>query len=49
VLTDLPAIPVFESIVGLVLLVGAIYYVVAQRGHQDAIEADLATGESMIA
>jgi amino acid transporter len=48
VLEGLPAIPVFETLVGLVLLVGAVYYVVAQRGREDAVEADLATGEATI-
>jgi len=48
VLDGLPAIPVFETLVGLVLLVGAVYYLVAQRGHEDAVEADLATGEAVI-
>jgi amino acid transporter len=48
VLKDLPAIPVFETIVGLVLVAGAAYYVVAQRGHADAVEPDLATGEAVI-
>ena len=47
-LEGLPAIPVFETLVGLVLIVGAIYYVVAQRGQADAIEPDLATGEAVI-
>jgi amino acid transporter len=48
VLADLPAIPVFETLVGLVVAVGAIYYLVAQRGHVDAVEPDLATGEAVI-
>lgn len=48
VLTDLPAIPVFETLVGIVIIVGAVYYLVAQRGHEDAVEADLATGEAVI-
>jgi urea carboxylase system permease len=46
----LPAWPIFESTVGAVVLIGAIYYVVAQRGKLDAIqvEADTATGEAII-
>jgi amino acid transporter len=48
VLTGLPAIPVFETLVGLVVAVGAVYYVVAQRGRADAVEADIATGEATI-
>jgi amino acid transporter len=44
----LPAWPVFESLVGLVVVAGAIYYVVAQRGREDRVEADVATGEATI-
>jgi len=47
---DLPAWPIFETTVGAVLLVGAVYYVVAQRGKLDAmqVEADAATGEATL-
>ena len=48
ILTGLPAIPVFETLVTLVLGIGAVYYVIAQRGRDDAIEADVATGEAVI-
>jgi amino acid transporter len=48
VLEGLPAIPVFETLVGLVIVVGAIYYVLTQRGREDAVEADQATGEATI-
>jgi amino acid transporter len=48
VLDGLPAIPVFETLVGLVIIIGAIYYAVAQRGRADVVEADLATGEAII-
>jgi amino acid transporter len=48
VLSGLPAIPVFETLVGLVVLVGAIYFLVAQRGREDRVEADAATGEAVI-
>jgi amino acid transporter len=46
----LPAWPVFETVVGIVLGVGALYYVVAQRGRADAtlVEPDVATGEAVI-
>lgn len=47
-LEGLPAIPVFETLVGLVLIIGAIYYVLTQRGREDLVEADLATGEATI-
>jgi amino acid transporter len=48
VLDGLPAIPVFETLVGLVIIIGAIYYTVAQRGRADEVEADIATGEAVI-
>ena len=48
ILSGLPAIPVFEALVGLVLIVGLLYYLVAQRGRADAVEADVATGEALI-
>ena len=48
ILSGLPAWPVFETLVGLVVVVGALYYVVAQRGHADEVSPDLATGEALI-
>ena len=33
----------------LVIVVGAIYYLVAQRGREDAVAPDVATGEAVIA
>ena len=50
VLEGLPAIPVFEALVGLVLIVGVLYYAATQRGKLDAVqvEADAATGEAVI-
>jgi len=47
-LDGLPAIPVFEALVGVVVVIGAIYYVVAQRGREDVVVGDLATGEAVI-
>ena len=46
----LPAWPIFETLVGAVALIGAVYYVVAQRGKVDVVQvqADAATGEAMI-
>jgi urea carboxylase system permease len=46
----LPAWPIFETLVGAVVIVGALYYLVAQRGKVDVvqIEADAATGEALI-
>jgi amino acid transporter len=48
-LDQLPAWPVFETVVLSVIIIGAIYYVVAQRGRQEAVEIDPATGEAVIA
>jgi amino acid transporter len=48
-LSGLPAWPVFETLVGVVVVIGAIYYLAAQRGREDVVEADLATGEAVIA
>ena len=49
ILAGLPAWPVFETLVGLVVLTGAIYYLAVQRGREDRVDADLATGEAVIA
>jgi len=46
----MPDIPFFEGTVLLILLVGAVYYLATgQGGKTDAVEADLATGETAIA
>jgi urea carboxylase system permease len=44
----LPAWPTFETIVGALLLLGALYYVVSVRGRAADVEADSATGEAVI-
>jgi hypothetical protein len=46
----LPAWPIFEVTVGAVLIIGALYYLVAQRGKLDQVQVapDLATGEATI-
>jgi amino acid transporter len=51
VLSGLPSIPVFEALVGTVVLVGAIYYVLVERRRiaADVVAPDLATGEAAIA
>jgi len=49
VLSGLPAIPVFEFFVGVVVIAGAIYYLAAQRGREDVVAPDIATGETAIA
>jgi amino acid transporter len=48
VLTGLPAIPIFETLVGVVVIVGAIYYFAIQARREDVVEPDLATGEARI-
>ena len=45
----LPAWPTFETIVATLVLLGAIYYVLEVRGRAHDVEADVATGEAMIA
>lgn len=44
----LPDIPFFEATVLLILIVGALYYLVSVRGQAADVEADAATGEAMI-
>ena len=46
---DFLPIPVFEFIIGVTVLVGAVYYVIAERGKLEAEAADAATGEVAIA
>jgi hypothetical protein len=50
-LSDLPAWPIFEVLVLSVVVIGGLYYVVAERGkvEKEEIAADAATGEAMIA
>ncbi|MFL5643310.1 MAG: amino acid permease [Chloroflexota bacterium] len=47
---QLPSWPIFETTVGTVVGIGAVYYVLAQRGKLDQVqvEADAATGEAVI-
>jgi amino acid transporter len=49
-ISGLPAWPVFETLVGTILVFGAIYYVVAVRGtaHDVETQADQVTGEATI-
>jgi urea carboxylase system permease len=44
----LPNWPMFEVIVATIVLFGALYYVVSVRGRAADIEADVATGETVI-
>jgi amino acid transporter len=50
-LSGLPAIPIFEATLGLILAVGAGYYLAVERGRirREKVEGDAATGEAMIA
>ena len=47
-IAGLPHWPLYESIVGLLLVTGAIYYVIAVRGKAHDVESDAATGETVI-
>jgi urea carboxylase system permease len=44
----MPAWPIFESLVLLLIVTGAIYYAISVRGRAHDTEADLATGEAVI-
>ena len=44
----LPNIPFFEGTVLLILIVGIVYYLLAARGRDEAIQPDAATGEAVI-
>ena len=48
-LSGLPAWPLWETVVGLLLVAGGLYYLIALRGRQPStVEADAATGEAVI-
>jgi len=48
-LENLPAWPLYETVVGTLLVLGAVYYLVALRGQAPEAEPDMATGEAVIA
>jgi amino acid transporter len=49
ILSGLPEIPIFETLVGVVVIVGAIYYIVTrQTAREDVVDVDIATGEAII-
>jgi urea carboxylase system permease len=48
VIAGMPAWPVFETLVIVLIVTGAIYYALAVRGRAADTEADLATGEAII-
>jgi urea carboxylase system permease len=45
---NLPSWPTFETLVGVILIFGAIYYALQVRGRAHDVESDAATGEAMI-
>ncbi|MDQ5841810.1 MAG: hypothetical protein M3537_11895, partial [Chloroflexota bacterium] len=47
-LDGLPAWPLFETLVGTILALGLLYYLVSVRGRAPDVEADVATGETVI-
>ena len=47
-LDALPPWPLYETIVGTLLILGAIYYVISVRGRASDVPADAATGEAII-
>jgi urea carboxylase system permease len=47
-ISGMPAWPIFETLVVVLLVTGAIYYAVSVRGRAHDTEADLATGEAVI-
>jgi urea carboxylase system permease len=44
----MPAWPTFESLIGVILVVGVVYYAIAVRGSTSDVESDKATGEALI-
>jgi len=47
-IAGMPSLPVFETLVIVLIVTGAIYYAVSVRGRVADVEADLATGEATI-
>jgi hypothetical protein len=47
-LDGLPPWPLYETIIGTLLVAGALYYIVSVRGRASDVEADAATGEAVI-
>jgi urea carboxylase system permease len=48
VIAGMPALPVFETLIAVLLLFGALYYGLAIRGRAHDVESDAATGEAVI-
>ena len=47
-IAGMPAWPVFETLVILLIVTGVVYYAISVRGRAHDTEADLATGEAVI-
>ena len=47
-ISGMPALPIFEALVLVLIVTGVIYYAVSVRGRAADVEADLATGEALI-
>ena len=47
-ISGMPALPIFETLILVLLVAGAIYYAVSVRGRAADVEADVATGEAAI-
>jgi urea carboxylase system permease len=47
-ISGMPALPIFEALVLVLIVTGAIYYAVSVRGRAADTETDLATGEAVI-
>jgi urea carboxylase system permease len=48
VIAGLPPWPIFETLVATLVVLGAVYYVIAVRGREADVEGDLATAEGVI-
>jgi amino acid transporter len=47
-ISGMPALPIFEALVLVLIVTGVIYYAVSVRGRAADVEVDLATGEAVI-
>ena len=44
----MPAWPTFETLIGVIVVLGIVYYAIAVRGSVADVESDKATGEALI-
>ena len=47
-IAGMPAWPTFETLIGVILVLGVVYYALAVRGSVSDVESDRATGEAVI-